>query len=896
MTELPKAYDFKEYEEKIYQEWEEKGYFQPTNDPNKPGHDPSIEPFVIVIPPPNVTGALHLGHPMFVTTEDIMIRYNRMKGKPTLWVPGTDHAGIATQLQVEKLLREEGTSREELGREAFEARVWEWKEKYGGQIISQLRRLGASADWTRERFTLDEGLSKAVREAFVILYEKGLVYRGPRMINWSPGLQTAVSDLEVEYTEEEGKLYYFKYMLADGSGDYLPVATTRPETIPGDTAVAVHPEDPRFAKFVGKMVLVPVLGREIPVVADDYVNKEFGTGALKITPGHDPHDYEIGQRHHLELINIMNKDATLNENAGKYEGMERFKARKAIWADMEEAGLVIKVEPYLMKVPRSQRGGEIVEPLVSSQWFVKMDSLAAKAAESVNNGDIKFVPERFTKVFLNWMENIQDWCISRQLWWGHRIPVWYCQECHETIVGREDPTVCPNCGSHDLKQDPDVLDTWFSSGLWPFSVFGWPEKTPDFNYFYPTSVMETGYDIIFFWVARMVMDGLEFTGKAPFHTVYLHGMVRDDKGQKMSKTKNNVIDPLVLMDEYGTDALRFTLVVGSSAGNDQNVGVKKVEANRNFANKVWNIGRFVINAIDKIDSPVNPGLEKTLADAWIWARAKETLNNVNNMFENYQFGEAGRQVYEFLWNDFADWYLEASKRQLNEGGERATSTALILADVLNIMLRLLHPFTPYVTEALYGYLKQAVESNPMLNVVDETWTEHLIVAPWPESLAVEDWEVAMVKDFELVQEIVRSIRNLRSENKVEPNKKLEASFLSQSRSKLLAEQKEVISDLAGLMLESVSVLDAKPEAEGLTALVVEDIDIFIALENESDGEADHERLEKELAEAESHISRLEKLLSSPFAQKAPANVVEAEREKLATYQSSVARLRERLGR
>lgn len=895
MTELPKAYDFKEYEEKIYQEWEEKGYFQPTNDPNKPGHDPSIEPFVIVIPPPNVTGALHLGHPMFVTTEDIMIRYNRMKGKPTLWVPGTDHAGIATQLQVEKLLSEEGTSREELGRESFEARVWEWKAKYGGQIISQLRRLGASADWTRERFTLDEGLSKAVREAFVILYEKGLVYRGPRMINWSPGLQTAVSDLEVEYTEEEGKLYYFKYMLADGSGDYLPVATTRPETIPGDSAVAVHPEDPRFAKFVGKMVLVPILGREIPVVADDYVTREFGTGALKITPGHDPHDYEIGQRHHLELINIMNKDATLNENAGKYEGMERFKARQAIWSDMEEAGLVIKVDPYMMKVPRSQRGGEIVEPLVSSQWFVKMDSLAAKAAEAVNNGDIKFVPERFTKVFLSWMENIQDWCISRQLWWGHRIPVWYCQECHETIVGREDPTVCPNCGSHDLKQDPDVLDTWFSSGLWPFSVFGWPEKTPDFNYFYPTSVMETGYDIIFFWVARMVMDGLEFTGKAPFHTVYLHGMVRDDKGQKMSKTKNNVIDPLVLMDEYGTDALRFTLVVGSSAGNDQNVGVKKVEANRNFANKVWNIGRFVINAIDKIDSSVNPVLEKTLADTWIWARAKETLNNVNNMFENYQFGEAGRQVYEFLWNDFADWYLEASKRQLNEGGERAAGTALILAEVLNIMLRLLHPFTPYVTEALYGYLKQAVEAKPMLNEVDGIWAERLIVAPWPESLAVQDWEVATMKDFDLVQEIVRSIRNLRSENKVEANKKLEAGFLSQTRSKLLDEQKEIISDLAGLRLDSLRILETKPEVEGLSALVVEDIEIFIALENEGDSEADRERLEKELAEVESHISRLEKLLSSPFAQKAPANVVDAEREKLTAYQSSATKLRERLG-
>ncbi|MEN6531262.1 MAG: valine--tRNA ligase, partial [Anaerolineaceae bacterium] len=710
MTELPKTYDFREYEQKIYRVWEEKGYFKPINDPNLPGHDPNVEPFVIVIPPPNVTGALHLGHPLFVATEDIMIRYHRMKGEPTLWVPGTDHAGIATQLQVENMLRKEGTSREALGREAFEARVWQWKEKYGGEIINQLRRLGASCDWDRERFTLDEGLSRAVREAFVQLYEKGLIYQGPRMINWSPGLQTAVSDLEVEYSEEQGKLYYFKYMLADGSGDYIPVATTRPETIPGDTAVAVHPEDERYARFVGKKVIVPILGREIPVVADEYVTKDFGTGALKITPGHDPHDYEIGQRHNLALINIMNKNATLNENAGKYAGMERFEARTAIWEDMTEAGLVLKEEPYLMNVPRSQRGGEIVEPLVSTQWFVKMDSLAAMAADSVRKGEITFVPDRFTKVFLNWMDNIQDWCISRQLWWGHRIPVWYCQDCHEVIVAREDPSVCPKCGSHNLQQDPDVLDTWFSSGLWPFSVFGWPEETPDLRYFYPTSVLETGYDIIFFWVARMVMDGLFFTGKAPFHTVYLHGMVRDDKGQKMSKTKNNVIDPLVLMDEYGTDALRFSLVVGSSPGNDQNVGVKKVEGNRNFANKVWNIGRFVINAINKVEEPIKTKPEWTLADSWIWARAKQTVNSVNNLFETYQFGEAGRQVYEFLWNDFADWYLEASKRQLAEGGARAGYTAIVLADVLGLMLRLLHPFTPFVTEALYGYLKEARET------------------------------------------------------------------------------------------------------------------------------------------------------------------------------------------
>ena len=894
MTELPKTYDFREYEEKIYQEWEEKGYFKPINDPNLPGHDPSVEPFVIVIPPPNVTGALHLGHPLFVATQDIMIRYHRMKGEPTLWVPGTDHAGIATQLQVENLLRKEGTSREELGREAFEERVWQWKEKYGGEIINQLRRLGASCDWERERFTLDEGLSRAVREAFVQLYEKGLIYQGPRMINWSPGLQTAVSDLEVEYSEEQGKLYHFKYMLADGSGDYIPVATTRPETIPGDTAVAVHPEDKRYARFVGKKVIVPILGREIPVVADDYVEKDFGTGALKITPGHDPHDYEIGERHNLALINIMNKNATLNENAGKYAGMERFKARQAIWADMTEAGLVLKEEPYLMNVPRSQRGGEIVEPLVSTQWFVKMDSLAEMAAESVRNGEIQFVPDRFTKVFLNWMDNIQDWCISRQLWWGHRIPVWYCQDCREVIVAREDPSVCPKCESHNLQQDPDVLDTWFSSGLWPFSVFGWPDATPDFKYFYPTSVMETGYDIIFFWVARMVMDGLFFTDKAPFHTVYLHGMVRDDKGQKMSKTKNNVIDPLVLMNEYGTDALRFSLVVGSSPGNDQNVGTKKVEGNRNFANKVWNIGRFVINAVNNIEETTKTKPQWTLADSWIWARTKQTVNSVNNLFESYQFGEAGRQVYEFLWNDFADWYLEASKRQLAEGGDRAAYTAIILVDVLGLMLRLLHPFTPFVTEALYGYLKEACETNQYIYNPEKDWEEHLITARWPERMPQEGWEDAAVKDFELVQEMVRIIRNLRSEFKIDPNKSIDAILVGESKVDFLQQNRNLLIDLAGLNEEQLIILANKPDTEGLTVVVVEDIEIYLNLSADGDTQLDLERLERELLEAESQIERLEKLLASPFAQKAPDKVVQAEREKLEGYQASAVKLRERL--
>ena len=896
MTDLPKAYDFNAYEEKIYQDWEAKGYFKPTNDPNLPGHDPDVKPFVIVIPPPNVTGGLHLGHPLFVTTEDVMIRYHRMKGEPTLWVPGTDHAGIATQLQVEKLLVSEGTSRVALGRETFEARVWEWKNKYGGKIIQQLRRLGASCDWDRERFTLDEGLSRAVREAFIRLYEKGLIYQGPRMINWSPGLLTAVSDLEVEYSEEPGTLYFFKYMLADGSGDYIPVATTRPETIPGDTAVAVHPEDARYARFVGKEVMVPILGRKIPVVADDYVEREFGTGALKITPGHDPHDYEIGQRHQLALINIMNKDATLNENGGKYDGLDRFEARKAIWTDMREAQLVIKEEPYTLNVPRSQRGGEIVEPLVSTQWFVRMKTLAENAAAAVQNGDIKFVPERFTKIFLSWMENIQDWCISRQLWWGHRIPVWYCQECRETIVSRETPHICPKCGSVSLIQDPDVLDTWFSSGLWPFSVFGWPDETADYQYFYPTSTMETGYDILFFWVARMVMDGLEFTGKVPFDTVYLHGMIRDDKGQKMSKTKNNVIDPLVVMDEYGTDALRLTLLVGSTPGNDMNISVKKVEGNRNFANKVWNIGRFVISAVDRIEGKPQFSPVWTLADSWVWARMKETVNSVNSLFENHQYGEAGRQIYEFFWNDFADWYLEASKRQLGKGGDQAYYTTYTLARVLDTMLRLLHPFTPFVTEALWGYLKSACQDKGLELGSADGWEDRLIIARWPESMPMEGWETALISDFVTIQNIVKTIRNMRSEYKVEPARKIDALIVSEARKDLLEAQKELIIDLAGLNAQTLTIQAEKREELGaMVALVVDQVEIFLDLAARVDADQERERLQKELDEIREQVTRLEKLLSSPFAQKAPSKVVDDERAKLESYRVSAQKLRERLG-
>ncbi len=896
MTELPKTYDFKEYEQKIYADWESKGYFRPTNDPNKPGHDPSIKPFVIVIPPPNVTGGLHLGHPLFVATEDLMIRYHRMKGEPTLWVPGTDHAGIATQLQVEKQLAKEGLTRTQLGREAFEKRMWQWKEQYGGQITHQIRRIGASCDWDRERFTLDEGLSRAVREAFVRLYEKGLIYRGPRMINWSPGLKTAVSDLEVEYSEEMGTLYYFKYPLADGSDDFIPVATTRPETILGDTAVAVHPEDPRYQRFVGKMVRVPVLGRDIPVVADEYVEREFGTGALKITPGHDPHDYEIGERHQLALINIMNPDATLNENAGPYQGMDRYAARKALWEEMRALGLVIKEEPYMMSVPRSQRGGEIVEPLVSTQWFVRMETLAQNAKAAVEAGEVTFVPDRFIKVFHNWMDNIQDWCISRQLWWGHRIPVWYCQDCGEVIVARETPERCPKCGSARLEQDPDVLDTWFSSGLWPFSSLGWPEKTPDYEYFYPTSVLETGYDILFFWVARMIMDGVEFTGKAPFHTVYLHGIIRDEKGQKMSKTKNNAIDPLEVMDVMGTDALRFTLLVGSTPGNDMNISVKKVEANRNFANKVWNIGRFVISAVDRAGQKPLAEPVWTLPDSWIWARLKQVVNSVNNLFENYQFGEAGKQVYEFFWSEFADWYLEASKRQLSEGGDRAFFTAYGLARVLDIMLRLLHPFTPFVTEALWGYLKQACLDSGLPVNSRTGWEEALILARWPERMEMEGWEDEIIKDFNTIQELIRAIRNLRSEYKIEPSRKLHAVFVSTELQILLESQKLVLCDLAGLDPELTEIRTDKPEDQsGMAGLVVEEVEVFVQLADAKDDAAEEERLRKELAELQSQIARLERLLASPFAQKAPEKIVQAEREKLETYKVSAEKLRARLG-
>ncbi|MBI2977041.1 MAG: valine--tRNA ligase, partial [Chloroflexi bacterium] len=698
MTEpLPKTYDFASTEQRLYAWWESSGYFKPRIDPGQ-------KPFVISIPPPNVTGELHLGHAMFVAVEDLMIRYHRMKGQPTLWVPGSDHAGIATQLQVEKmLLREEEVAREELGREEFVRRVWQWKEKYGNIIYNQVRRLGASCDWDRVRFTLDDGLSKAVRHAFVSLYNKGLIYRGTYLVNWSPGLKTAVSDVEVEYSEEQGTLYFFKYMLKD-SGEHIPVATTRPETILGDTAVAVHPDDERYRALVGRTVIVPILNREIPVVADAAVDREFGTGAVKVTPGHDATDYAIGQRHGLAIISILNKDATMSADAGPYEGQDRFACREALWRDMQKAGLTLKTQPHTMNIPRSQRGGEIIEPIISTQWFVKIKPLAEAGIAAVKDGRIRIVPERFEKVYYNWMdaERIRDWCISRQLWWGHRIPVWYCADCGKQTCAEIDPAACAHCGSHNITQDPDVLDTWFSSGLWPFSTLGWPEQTADLSYFYPTSTLETGYDILFFWVARMIMLGLEFTGQAPFDTVYLHGLVRDGDGRKMSKTLGNVIDPLQVMDEFGADALRFTLLTAATPGNDMNLSLQRVEGNRNFANKLWNAARFIIGNLDKCPEAPTPVGERdtggepdrTLADRWIRGRLAQVTAGVNRLFENYQYGEAGRQVYDFFWSEYADWYIEIAKLQLAEGGQRARLTLDTLAAVLDQTMRLLHPFTP----------------------------------------------------------------------------------------------------------------------------------------------------------------------------------------------------------
>jgi valyl-tRNA synthetase len=883
---MPKAYDFTSTEQRLYEWWWQHGWFKPES-----ARDQSAEPFVISIPPPNVTGELHWGHAMFVSIEDLMIRYARMQGRRALWVPGMDHAGIATQLQVEKhLLRTEEVTKDELGREEFVKRVWEWKTKYGGIIQNQIRRLGASADWDRERFTLDEGLSRAVREAFVRLYDKGLIYRGTRLVNWSPGLKTAVSDIEVEYSEEQVTLYYFKYRLAD-SDEYIPVATIRPETILGDTAVAVNPGDDRYKHLIGRRVKVPILDREIPVIADKAVSLEFGTGALKVTPGHDPIDYEIAQRHNLPIINILTIEAKINENGGAYQGLDRFEARKKFWADMEQAGLTIKTEPYLTNIPRAQRGGEIIEPMMSTQWYVKIKPLAEPAIEAVRSGKIKIVPERFEKVYFNWMENIRDWCISRQLWWGHRIPVWTCGNGHE-FAARLDPTACPQCGDKNLQQDPDVLDTWFSSGLWPFSTLGWPDETLDLKTFYPTSVLETGYDILFFWVARMIMFGLEMTGKPPFHTVYLHGIIRDEHGRKMSKSLGNAIDPTMLLDEFGTDAFRFTLITAGTPGNDLNLGVSRIESNRNFANKIWNAARFVISNIESEKLPTLKAASLTLPDRWILSRLNATIASVTRLIDEYQYGEAGRQAYDFFWNEYADWYIELSKIALNSNVQKArTRTLAVLVQVLDQTLRLLHPFIPFVTEEIWQNLKKATRN--------KAWPEALIIAEWPQPDRTASWQLAQQAeaDMNLLMDAIRSIRNARAERNVEAGKKLAAMIVSSDKHALFENQRAELCFLARLDPDALYVTQRLEKIpSGALPIVLGSATIYLPLSQMIDVAAERDRLGKEQTEVQSQIDRLNKLLSSDFANKAPAPVVQKERDKLNDYQARAAKLKEQIER
>ena len=867
-TDMPSNFDYDEAEARLYAWWEEKGWFQPEAAAD------DAEGFTVPMPPPNVTGALHLGHALFSSLQDLMTRYERMRGKAALWLPGTDHAGIATQLQVEKMLLEEGTSRQEIGREEFLKRTWEWKDEKGGAIQNQLRRLGASCDWSRERFTLDDGLSDAVTEVFVRLWEQGLIYRGPRLVNWSPGLQTAVSDLEVESSEEEVLLYYVKYPLKDGG--YLSVATTRPETILGDTALAVNPDDERYSEYIGKTAIVPILGREIPVIADEYVDTEFGTGALKITPAHDFNDFEIGEKHDLDIVNILNRDATLNENAGKYAGLDRYEARKQIWDDMQAADMALRTEAYLTRIPRSQRGGEVVEPMVSTQWFVKMDDIAAKALKAVREGDIQIVPERFTKVYYHWLENIQDWCISRQLWWGHRIPAWYREkdgDPHgEIYVGRTPPE------GDGWTAETDVLDTWFSSGLWPFSTLGWPdENAPDYQRFYPTDVLETGHDILFFWVARMIMMGLWFTDEPPFHTVYLHGLVRDKEGKKFSKTLGNVIDPIDLIEEYGADPLRFTLLTSGTPGNDVNLDTEKVAYNFRFINKIWNITKLVNM---NLDGELEPGLpasdELTLPEKWILSRTNRLIQKVQSLFDGYQYGTAGNEILSFMWDEFAPWYLEIVKHPLYNGtNAEADRARRVMVVVLDTCLRLLHPYMPFMTEEAWSYIPHEGEA--------------LIMADWPQAdeTYIDD---ATEAQMNALMDMVRAVRELRTEYKVDPGRRISAVIAPGNHRENLETYDYVFARTCNV--EEIALLaDDDPAPENAASAVVRNTTVYLPLEGMLDIEKECERLKKEQHETAESIKQVEKKLANEdFVTKAPEHVVQRDRDRLDELQAEAERI------
>ena len=877
--DIPKSYDPKQIEGKWYQFWMERGYFTPKIDHKK-------KPFVIIMPPPNVTGELHLGTALAAIVEDIMTRWHRMKGDPTLWLPGSDHAGIAGQNVVEQLLAKEGLTRHDIGREKFLERMWEWMSKYKGIITEQHKQLGASCDWTRERFTMDPGPAKAVRTTFVNLYNKGLIYRGERIVNWCPRCATALSDLEVDHKEMQSHLYYVRYRLEKGADKYITVATTRPETILGDTAVAVNPKDKRYKDLVGKKAILPAIGRAIPIVADEAVDPAFGTGAVKITPAHDPVDFDVAQRQNLPSVNILNPDATMNENAGPYAGQDRFACRKALLADLEKDGLLVKIDPYVHSVGHCQRCRTIVEPLASKQWFVKIAPLAKPAIDAVVDGRIKIVPERFTKVYLNWMENIRDWCISRQLWWGHRIPVWYCGDCGELTVTIEDPKSCAGCGSKNITQDTDVLVTWFSSGLWPHSTLGWPEQTEDLRYFYPTSVMETAYDILFFWVARMIMMGLENTGDVPFRTVYLHGLIRDEKGEKMSKSRGNVVDPVGIIEKYGTDALRFALCTGNSPGNDMKLNPQKLEGSRNFANKLWNAARFVVSKMDDVDMKIQPGV-LTPEDRWILSRLNHLVAEVTELNEDFQFGESLRRIYDFLWTEYCDWYIEIAKIRLRHNEGPNNSPLPLLVQVLETSLRLLHPFMPFITEELWQSLR---ERQP------EGKPASIMVAPYPTADAGA-FNDGAEREMESVFEIVRAIRNARVESGVDPAKFIRA-FIVASESKLgLEAHVEAIHTLARVRPLTISPTGIKSAEEFGKAkiLVLKGVEVILPLEGMVDADAERSRLMKEIEANQAEIARIERLLADEsFTGKAPPAVVEKERQKLNDRKDKLARLKERL--
>ena len=863
VKELEKKYDPSQVEERLYREWMEKGYFHAEPDDSK-------TPFTIVIPPPNITGQLHMGHALDNTLQDILIRWKRMQGFSALWLPGTDHASIATEAKIVETMAKEGLKKEDIGREKFLERAWEWKKVYGGRIVEQLKKLGSSCDWERERFTMDEGLSKAVLEVFVRLYEKGLIYRGDRIINWCPKCCTSISDAEVEYEEQEGSFWHIKYPIKDSDG-FVTVATTRPETMLGDTAVAVNPDDERYKGLVGKTVILPLMDREIPIIADSYVDKEFGTGVVKITPAHDPNDFEVGLRHGLQQIRVMDDRAVMNENAGRYAGMGRYEARKKIVEDLKELGLLAKIEGHKHNVGTCYRCGTVIEPILSRQWFVKMKPLAEPAIEAVKDGTVKFVPERFSKIYFNWMENIQDWCISRQLWWGHRIPAYYCQGCGEMMVAREQPDRCPKCGSTNLVQDPDTLDTWFSSALWPFSTLGWPEKTRDLEYFYPTDVLVTGYDIIFFWVARMIFSALEHTGREPFKYVFIHGIVRDAQGRKMSKSLGNGIDPLEVIQQYGTDALRFALTTGNSPGNDLRFSSEKVEAGRNFANKIWNATRFVLMNFDEnVDFGKVDRSKLTAADKWILSRTNTVVKEVTENLENFELGIALQKIYEFIWEEFCDWYIELVKPRLFDRDDPTRLEAQwVLNHVLGTAMKLLHPYMPFVTEEIYRHLINDDDS--------------IMISAWPvydSSMEFAEDE----KDMELVMDAIKAVRNIKAEMNVPPAKKIKLIFVAgESESRILKDGTKFIERLAGASEILIQADKAGVPDDAVTA-VVPGAEIYIPLEDLVDIAKELERLAKEKENLEKELERVNgKLSNEGFVSKAPAKVVEEERAKKAKY-------------